>query len=87
MKNPKIIILNGRKYDALTGKPLVRSVQDIMAQVPVKTEQLIQKIQTQKPHFINDFTAVGNRLVKPIQDKKPVENKLKPIHNKAADTK
>ena len=87
MKNPKIIILNGRKYDALTGKPLVRGVPDIMAQIPVKTEKLIQKIQTQKPHFINDFTASSNKLIKPIQDKKPIANKLKPIHNKAADTK
>ncbi|HUY53325.1 MAG TPA: hypothetical protein VMV24_01990 [Candidatus Dormibacteraeota bacterium] len=86
MRKSKIIILNGRQYDALTGKPLVRGVQEILAQVPAKTEQLIQKVQAKKPHFINDFTVPGNQ-VKPIT-KKPLNQQIKkPNHTKAADIK
>jgi hypothetical protein len=89
VRNPKIIILNGKKYDALTGKPLARGFQEIIAQVPARTEQLIQKVQAQKPHFINDFTLTANNVLnRPIQIKKPtVTNTSKLVHSKAADIK
>lgn len=87
VRKSKIITLNGKQYDALTGKPLSKGVQEILAQVPAKTEQLIQKVQAKKPHFINDFAVAANRQSQLIPKKPGGQQIKKPNHTKAADIK
>jgi hypothetical protein len=53
VQNQKIIILNGRKYDALTGKPIGGSMSDIV--VPNKPETTPQTFNPTKAKFIDDF--------------------------------
>ena len=80
MQNQKIIILNGRKYDALTGKPIGGSMSDII--MPDKTPASTnQTTSASKPRFIDDF-APKLTHIPPKSDVKPlVSNKHQPHHH------
>jgi hypothetical protein len=63
VQNQKIIILNGRKYDALTGKPIGGSLSDIVT--PEKSEptrQIFSPNNSSKPRFIDDFAPKLNHI-------------------------
>jgi len=63
VQDQKIIILNGRKYDALTGKPIGGSLSDIIA--PEKSDhakQIFSPANSSKPRFIDDFAPKLNHV-------------------------
>ena len=81
MQNQKIIILNGRKYDALTGKPIGGSLSDIVA--PEKSDpskQIFSPTSSSKPRFIDDFAPKLNHIT-PRPPVKASESSESPQHH------
>jgi hypothetical protein len=83
VQNQKIIILNGRKYDALTGKQIGGSMSDIVSQP--KTESSSRPIN---PKFIDDFgPKINQTILKPIPKKLITSEFGRKAHKHADDIK
>jgi len=83
VQKQKIIILNGRKYDAVTGKQIGSSMSDVISEP--KHEPMVKKTT---PKFIDDFgPKVSQTYLKPLPKKQNPSELIKKAHDRAADIK
>lgn len=84
MRDPEIITINGKQYDALTGKPIIKSVSDINQ--PKNNPNY--RRPTGGGQIINDFARPVHHLVGPVpRSQGPVNNDVTAHnqHKKADD--
>lgn len=86
MRNPKIIILNGRQYDAITGKPVSGPMQDIIKPSLANPKPLPGQASTKQ--FIDNFSTAAN-LAPKSEPPKPISSGgfVHPHHHRAEDAK
>lgn len=90
MQNQKIIILNGRKYDALTGKPIGGSLSDIVIpEKPEPSRQTFSPSNQSKTRFIDDFAPKLNHIPQkpPVKVSEAAEHSQHHAHHHAENIK
>ncbi|HUC95836.1 MAG TPA: DUF4367 domain-containing protein [Candidatus Saccharimonadia bacterium] len=70
MRNPQTIILNGKEYDALTGKPINRVTEQVIGSIPKIKDEIVDKLGLQKPRSVDGFVNQQRSSIAPTHSAK-----------------